>query len=310
MKQKKIIIILISIIVFLGLLGTTYVLVKKYKRKPAINPVNFSQNGLPGKLLGPITSQKAINLDPAIVLKWTNQYRADNDLPALKVNDFLTLAAQKKTDDMFKNQYFEHISPSGVTPAQLVASVGYNYKMTGENLALGDFKTEKELVDAWMASPGHRANILNKDYTEIGIATGLNTFEDRGKTWIAVQEFGKPLGDCTKADSATLSDINSKKAEYDSLNTQITALSADASNLNSQANEKIQKGNEIYTNTSDKAQAQPYWDEGTALRTQSQAKLAEAKTLQTQAEALQKEIQQESDTYNTQVNAYNACIGS
>lgn len=310
MKQKKIIIILISIIVFLGLLGTTYVLTKKYWTKSVVNLSNSDQNGLPGKLLGPIANQKSTNLDSAIVLKWTNQYRADNGLATLTINDLLVKAAQNKTDDMFKNQYFEHISPSGVTPAQVVTSAGYKYNMTGENLALGDFKDEKDLVDAWMASPGHRANILNTEYTEIGIATGLNTFEDRGKTWLAVQEFGKPLTDCTKADAATLSDLNTKKAEFDSLNSQVTTLNAEASNLNSQANDKIQKGNEIYANTSDKTKAQSYWDEGTALRTQSQAKLAQAKTLQTQAEALQKEIQQESDNYNAQVNTYNACIGS
>lgn len=310
MKQKKIIIILVSIIVFLGLLGATYVLTKKYWAKPVANLVNSDNNGLPGKLFGPITNQKAISLDPAIVLKWTNQYRADNGLATLAMNDLLVKAAQNKTDDMFKNQYFEHVSPSGVTPAQVVTSAGYKYNLTGENLALGDFKDEKDLVDAWMNSPGHRANILNKDFTEIGIATGLNTFEDRGKTWLAVQEFGKPLADCSNPDNGTLSDIDTKKAELDSLNSQVTALNADASNLNSQANEKIQKGNEIYTSTSDKAQAQPYWDEGTVLRTQSQTKLAQAQTLQTQSEALQKEIQQESDSYNTQVNTYNACIAT
>lgn len=310
MKQKKIIIILISLIVLLGLTGVGFILVKKYGTKPVTNLVNSDQNGLPGKLLGPITDRKAINLDPAAILKWTNQYRADDGLATLTTNDLLVKAAQNKTDDMFKNQYFEHVSPLGVTPAQVVTSAGYEYNLTGENLALGDFKDEKDLVDAWMASPGHRANLLNKDFTEIGISTGLNTFEDRGKTWLAVQEFGKPLADCSNPDNGILAQIDTKKAEYDSLNKQITTLSAEASNLNNQANEKIQKGNEIYTNTSDKEQAQPYWDEGTALRTQSQAKLAEVKTLQTQAEALQKEIKQESDNYNTQVNTYNACIGS
>lgn len=310
MKQKKIIIILISLIILLALASTGYVLVKKYGTKPVANLVNSGQNGLPGKLLGPITDHEAMNLDPVIVLKWTNQYRADNNLPELKANDILARAARNKTDDMFKNQYFEHVSPGGVTPAQVVTAAGYKYKITGENLALGDFKDEKDLVDAWMASPGHRANILNTEYTEIGIATGLNNFEDRGKTWLAVQEFGKPLGDCTKADTGTLSDLDTEKAEYDNLNSQITALNAEASNLNSQANEKIQKGNDIYVETSDKTKAQPYWDEGTALRTQSQDKLAQAKTLQTQAETLQKEIQQKSDTYNSQVNIYNACLGN
>lgn len=268
MRQKKILLVLALAIVVLGMAGFGYVLAQKYFFKPhsttAANP-----SGLPGKLLGPITNQKAKNLDPALILNWTNIYRAENNLPALVKNDLLTKAAQEKVNDMFKNQYFEHVSPDGTTPSQLVASVGYSYKVTGENLALGDFRDEKDLVDAWMNSPGHRANILNQDYTEIGVATGLDNFPDRGKTWLAVQEFGKPLPNCAKPDAETLNDINSKKTEYDSLNSQIKTLAAEA---------------------------------------KTEADIAQIKTLQAQAETLYKTIQTESDAYNAQVSQYNTCI--
>lgn len=242
MNQKKIIVILVSLILFLGLLASGYVLMKKYWPKSVDNLLNSSQNGLPGKLLGPITSSKAKTLDPVIVIKWTNQYRADNGLAALTENDLLVQAAQAKTDDMFQKQYFEHISPAGTSPSQMVAAAGYKYKVTGENLALGDFKNEKELVDAWMASPGHRENILNKDYTEIGIATGLNTYQDRGKTWLAVQEFGRPLANCTKPDTNLLADINNKKSEYENLKITSEADVAQAQTLQAE----IQKESDTY----------------------------------------------------------------
>src|SRR6185369_15716694 len=116
-------------------------------------------------------------------------------LPALKENALLDKAAKKKLDDMFAQQYFEHINPQGKGPSDLAKSVGYDYIAIGENLALGNFKNDAELVQAWMDSPGHRANILNKQYTEIGVAVGQGTYEGK-KTWLAVQEFGRPTSSC------------------------------------------------------------------------------------------------------------------
>ena len=195
---------------------------------------------------------------------------------------------------MFLKQYFEHNSPSGITPADLVTSVGYKYKVTGENLALGDFKDEKDLVDAWMNSPGHKANILNVDYTEIGVASGLQKYRDWGTTWMSVQEFGKPMPVCDEPNKKTLDDISAEKAEYDSIVSQ-------ANSLNAQANADIQKGNDIYNSTHDASQAQPYWDNGNQERTQAEDLLAQAKTLQD-------EINSESNNYNTQVLDFNNCI--
>jgi len=167
-------------------------------------------SGFPGKLIGPIKSTRASQLNPQKIIYWTNYYRSQNNLAQLTSNTLLTKAAQEKVNDMFSKQYFEHVSPSGVSPSDLVTSVGYAYKVSGENLALGDFLDEKDLVDAWMNSPGHRANILNKDYSEIGVATGLGKFEDRTSTWLAVQEFGKPLPNCSKPNKSEIDDINSK----------------------------------------------------------------------------------------------------
>ncbi len=287
-KFSKIVLVTFLIII-LGLLGYGGYFLYRHK-----NTVVDVSNNLPGKLFGPKSTQKATTLNPEQIIYWTNKNRTDNNLKPLSENSLLTTAAQKKVDDMFLKQYFEHVSPSGVKPSDLVLSVGYQYKVTGENLALGDFKDEKDLVDAWMNSPGHRANILNKDYTEIGVATSFENYQDWGTTWMSVQEFGKPAPNCPSPDINLKSDIDSKNAEYDSLVSQIN-------NLNSQANADIQQGNEIYNSTHDSSQAQPYWDKGNQER-------AQAQELRTQAENLQNEVKSETNKYNTQVNTYNACI--
>src|SRR5262249_8345343 len=114
-----------------------------------------------------------VTLTQAGVIKWTNIQRQENGaLPALTVNAKLNESAQLKLKDMFAKQYFEHVSPSGVGPDGLANEVGYAYASIGENLALGNFADDRALVQAWMDSPGHRANILGKSYREIGVAVG------------------------------------------------------------------------------------------------------------------------------------------
>jgi len=134
------------------------------------------------------------------VITITNRNRAENgSLPALKENAKLDASAEIKLKDMFAKQYFEHISPNGIGVSDLGKEVGYEYIIIGENLALGSFTSDKALVDAWMASPGHRANILNKHYTQIGVAVGKGTFEGK-TTWLAVQHFGLPKDACPSTD--------------------------------------------------------------------------------------------------------------
>ncbi len=154
------------------------------------------------------------------VLNWTNSHREELGLSPLVLNDKLSLAAQNKVEDMFKNGYFEHISPSGKGPDYLAQAVGYEYAIIGENLALGNYKDDQALVKAWMDSPGHRANILNARYSEIGIWVGEGMFENK-KVWLAVQEFGKPASKCPAIDENKKSQIESYKSEAVGLEFQI-----------------------------------------------------------------------------------------
>ena len=135
------------------------------------------------------------------ILPLTNSERAKNGVSQLLVaNSLLNTIAKMRMDDMFAKQYFQHSSPTGGDTASIYAKqVGYEYILIGENIALGNFSSDKEMVEAWMNSPGHRANILNKNYTMLGVAVGSGTYENRTQT-IGVQIFGRPLSLCPKPD--------------------------------------------------------------------------------------------------------------
>lgn len=142
-----------------------------------------------------LSDSQDVNLDSSKVIEETNKRREENNLPELKINEKLNLSAEKKLKDMFKNNYFEHVSPNGVSISDLGDSAGYEYIIIGENLAMGNFKNEEALLDAWINSPGHRANILNSKYTEIGVSVEMGEYNGK-QTWIAVQHFGTSKSFC------------------------------------------------------------------------------------------------------------------
>ncbi len=121
----------------------------------------------------------------------TNAARMSNDLPALKTNATLEAAARLKAADMVKNNYFAHTSPAGISPWHWFVEAGYNFSTAGENLAV-NFSDSEDVTNAWMNSPGHRANILNNKYTEFGIATADGTFDGHSAVYV-VQLFGAPV---------------------------------------------------------------------------------------------------------------------
>lgn len=126
-----------------------------------------------------------------VLIDETNSNRVHQNLPSLTVSPLLQEAAQEKAGDMARAGYFSHVGPDGKTPWDWLRGVGYDYRYAGENLAV-NFIDSKDVVDAWMNSPGHRANILNEHYTEIGIGTATGTYKGRETVFIA-QYFGRPL---------------------------------------------------------------------------------------------------------------------
>lgn len=120
------------------------------------------------------------------IIRLTNKDREAQGLPPVVKDSLLTLAAQKKADDMARSGYFSHMSPSGETPWHWFTAVGYYYTHAGENLAV-NFTDPVALQRAWMKSPTHRKNIVKSVYTEIGI--GIARGKYKGKETIFVVEF-------------------------------------------------------------------------------------------------------------------------
>lgn len=163
------------------------------------------------------SNSKDTNLVRDEVIGETNLSRKENgNLAPLKMNDKLNKTAEEKLRDMFANNYFEHISPGGVSVSDLANSGGYSYILIGENLAMGNFKSEKALLAAWMGSLGHRANILNDKYVEIGVAVGSGVY-DGENVWIAVQHFGTPKSVCPSPSELMYGLINIKQDEVEKI---------------------------------------------------------------------------------------------
>lgn len=124
------------------------------------------------------------------IVALANIDRTKVGLSELKVNSVLNKAAEAKVQDMLSKNYFSHVSPDNKTPWDFFKSVGYKYFAAGENLAI-DFVSAEEVNRGLMESPTHRANILNRLYTEIGVAVGYGIFDGR-ETILVAQYFGKP----------------------------------------------------------------------------------------------------------------------
>ena len=150
-------------------------------------------------LSSPLVAGKEVTGDPLThdgVFSETNIARIHNSpLTNFGGNTALDRIAALRLQDMFDKQYFEHFNPQGEGAADVAKVVGYGYVSIGENIALGNFGSDKAVVEAWMNSPGHRANILNTKFTELGMAVKQEMYKGRS-AWIGVQIFGKPLNAC------------------------------------------------------------------------------------------------------------------
>jgi len=127
---------------------------------------------------------------PDVLVDLTNANRKSNHIPLVKPNSLLEQAAKLKAEDMAEKGYFSHTTPEGKTPWEWLYEVGYHFKSAGENLAV-NFSDSKVLDRAWMNSEGHRANILNEKFTEIGIATAKGMYKGKEAVFV-VQFFGLP----------------------------------------------------------------------------------------------------------------------
>ena len=108
------------------------------------------------------------------VLEIVNKERKANGLKPLTLNKELSNVATVKSQDMINKGYFDHTSPTYGSPFDMMKSFGISYKAAGENIAK-DQKTPSEVMNSWMNSPGHRANILSPNFTELGVGVAKDS---------------------------------------------------------------------------------------------------------------------------------------
>lgn len=124
----------------------------------------------------------------------TNSARISNGVAGLNLNDKLDAAAQAQADDMAARDYWSHYTPDGNPPWVFVTAQGYTYQKLGQNLATG-FSDEQSTINGWLASPEHRANLLDPDFKDVGFGFSNNpnyTAAGGGPMTIIVAFYGDP----------------------------------------------------------------------------------------------------------------------
>lgn len=140
------------------------------------------------------TLDYALSMNMQKLLDETNAARASNGSKNLTLNPKLFAAAQSKAEDMANKNYWSHYTPDGSPPWVFVTAEGYDYKKLGENLATG-FLDEKSTVNGWMASKGHRENLLDPMFSEVGFGVANSsdyTSGGGGPMTIIVAMYGLP----------------------------------------------------------------------------------------------------------------------
>ncbi len=122
----------------------------------------------PGQIINIPTSDASVTTYEQEVIRLVNEIRVQNGLKPLTYDWELSRVAHYKSQDMKDNSYFAHNSPVYGTPFQMIRNFGINFRSAGENIAKG-YATAQAVVNGWMNSSGHRANILNANYTKIGV---------------------------------------------------------------------------------------------------------------------------------------------
>lgn len=145
-----------------------------------------------------ISTRNDLSAPPSVsaqtLLSQTNDQRLQDDLNALKQNTQLTAAAQAKANNMVSQNYWSHNSPNGTSPWSFITNSGYDFQLAGENLAYG-FSNSSSVINAWMNSQSHRANVLNPSYNDVGFGIAAsNNFMNKGPETIVVAIYAAPQG--------------------------------------------------------------------------------------------------------------------
>lgn len=150
------------------------------------------------------------------IIEETNRQRELFGMLALTEKEQLNEIADIKLDDMFEKQYFAHVSPEGEGVSHIADGLEYKFLLIGDNLAMGNYRDDEEVVRAWMNSPGHRKNILEEKYGEIGVAAKEGLYREK-TIWMAVQVFVMPVSACPEPSKLLKNEIDKTRKEAEAL---------------------------------------------------------------------------------------------
>jgi uncharacterized protein YkwD len=222
----------------------------------------------PGPLVSEVPSYKnvlsAASLTGEGIVSETNARRVAHDKKRLVLSEKLSNSAQVKANNILQEQYFDHVSPSGVSVGDLASSAGYEYIRVGENLALGGFTNEADVLNAWMNSEGHRSNILNDTYSDLGVGIVQGRFKGQ-LVVVIVQHFGRPRSACPAVNDMLRQEIVAGQNSLYALSNSLTNLKAeidqkkangeDALSLTTTYNKGVDEYNAQYNSISVKSRA-------------------------------------------------------
>ncbi|AEM84745.1 CAP domain-containing protein [Streptomyces violaceusniger] len=159
-----------------------------HRRKIAIATLALAAVGVPSAAMaqsataGSSAATSAAATDQQEVVDLVNSERSKAGCKPLTVNEKLTKAAQDHSEDMAAHSNMSHTGSDGSSPGDRIERAGYSWSTYGENVAYG-YESPKSVMEGWMSSPGHKANILNCDFKEIGVGVA-----QPGHYW--TQDFG------------------------------------------------------------------------------------------------------------------------
>ena len=154
--------------------------------------IGFSVNVWLPKKSGEVLGVQS-NYSLQSLLQDTNNQRQLHGISPLTMNTQLDNAAQSKAEDMVQKNFWSHDTPGGRTPWNFIEASGYNYQIAGENLAYG-FNNASDTIAAWMASPVHRANILDSSYSNVGFGVAdSSNFVGSGPAVVVVAIYAAPV---------------------------------------------------------------------------------------------------------------------
>lgn len=157
------------------------------------------------------------------IIAQTNEIRNKQGIKSLTGEVKLFSSANHKSWDMVQNNYFEHVSPSGKHLRDFLQEVDYNYQVAGENLAVGFFNVD-DIVEAWVNSPKHYTNLIDKDFQDIGIGMAVGQYKGVENVIFVTQHFGEPMGGRPVSEVAGIVDENNSNelpTVYDEENSEI-----------------------------------------------------------------------------------------